>query len=112
VIHLRLSLLPNKAKNCENCVRSKEGCHLAWDRDETLKRPAESAMEPQSPKRIKVESATLVTSLERIDNQIGALIKLAAAQAKQNAKEHQSNTDLFEELKTSLEALHEKAHEA
>ena len=112
VIHLRLSLLPNKARNCENCVRSKEGCHLIWDRDEALKRSAESPLEPQSPKRIRIESATLVTSLERIDNQIDTLIKLTTAHAEQNAKEQGSNADLFEEIKTSIEALQEKANGA
>jgi hypothetical protein len=69
-------------------------------------------MEPQSPKRIKMESPSLVTSLERIDNQISALLKLTAVQVKQNAKEHQLNVDLFEEVKSSLEALHEKANRA
>lgn len=109
-IHLRLSRLPNKARNCEECIRTKDGCHFIW---EGSKRSAESAIEPQSPtKKVKTESPDLVAALERIDDRIGALIKLTTAQAQQSAKDHRFNTDMFETVTDSLEMLHEKANGA
>jgi hypothetical protein len=110
IIHLRLSHLPTKARNCEECIRTKDGCHFVW---EGSKRPAESAIEPHSPiKKIKTHPPELVASLEKIDTQIGALLKLATVQARQNAKDHQFNSEMFDAVKESLESLHEKANGA
>jgi hypothetical protein len=109
-IHLRLSHLPNKARNCEECIRSNKGCQFVWD---ASKRPADSAIESESStKRIKMESPDLVASLERIDSQIGALLKLSTTQAQKNAKDHQFNADMFQTVANSLELLHQKANNA
>lgn len=92
IIHLRLRGLPNKARNCENCVRAKGPCQLIWDcdSDESLKRAADSALEPESSKRVKVDCPDLVTCLQSIDEKIGALVNLTAAQALRTTKEHEA----------------------
>lgn len=108
VIHLRLSNLPTKAKNCEQCVRSKDGCHFIW---EGSKRPAESSIDPASPaKRIKIESTSLDLSLERIDNHLGCLVKLATKQALQSTQDHKSSSAMFETITDSLASLHQKSN--
>lgn len=108
VITLRLQNLPSKPRNCENCVRSKANCQFIWDREESLKRPAESGVQPESSKRVKVDSSDLVTCLQNLDKQIGDLVKLTAAQAQRTTKDHHANLEMFETIQTSLEGLHEK----
>jgi len=111
VIHLRLSNFPNKAKGCENCIRKKGACQFIWERDESLKRTAESALEPESSKRAKVESSdyrNTTTLLESIEGNIGALVKLSAAQAATTTQKHQSDLKALRAIQTSLEGLHKK----
>lgn len=111
VVHFRLSGIPNKAKNCENCVRKQIGCHLAWDGDESLKRPAQDNLEAESSKRPKSDDADLYAYMERIEKSIGKLVKFAASQAEKATKDHEETATMFKKIEESLEGLHEKMND-
>lgn len=108
VIHLRLALLPNKAKNCEECIRKQVACQFIWENDKSLKRMAEEAQEPESSKRVKTDPSDILSCLQSIDKHIGTLVKFTVAQVHKAGKEHEATSDMFEVIKDSLDILHQK----
>ena len=110
MIHLRLSNIANKAKNCEHCVRQKHACQFIWERDDSAKRTAESGLEPESSKRVKidVDNSKLFSWIESIDRNVGALIKISALQARKTGNLYKTNTQGLKGIRTSLHGIKKK----
>ena len=111
VIHLRLTGVHHKAKNCERCVPKKGACNLIWER-ENLKRAAEDAVEPDSsPKVLRLECPDVVSVLSHLNANIGTLVKITAASSAKAARDYAATAEKIAEVQSSLEGLHEKYNE-
>ena len=108
VIHFRLAGVPNKAKNCEECVRNKGGCWFVWERDESLKRTAEEYLASESHKRNKFDGPDMVSCMQSIDKNIGTLVKFMVTQATQSTDNHQMTSAALRSLTESLDTIREK----
>lgn len=108
VIHLRLAGVPNKAKNCEDCVRKQVACQFVWERDESLKRAAEEYQTSEAHKRTKFDGPDMVSCMQSIDKNIGTLVKFMVTQATQSSDNHQMTSDALGSLTDSLEGIRQK----
>lgn len=111
VVHLRLTSVHYRAKNCERCVLKQVACNFIWER-ESLKRAAEDAAEPESSSKVlRLECPDVVAVLQHLNGNISTLVKLTAASSAKSARDYAATAEKMADVQSSLENLHEKYNE-